>query len=89
MKFRALAITFAASAMVLAPVAAEAGTKAASVSAPVTYGARSTAKVDSKKKADGAAYILGSLALAAGTVGILIATDVIGDDDDGRSPGAL
>jgi len=86
MKFRALAITLAASGMVFAPVAAQAGTKAASASSSVTYGQRTTAKVVGKKKA-GEEVLIG-LALAAATVGTLIATDVIGGDDE-RSPGAV
>lgn len=89
MKVHALAVAAIASGMALAPVAAQAGTTAASVKSGVSsYGQRSTAKVAGKKKA-GEELLLG-LALAAGSVGVLIATDVIGGggDDDVRTPGA-
>lgn len=74
MKIRALAAALAVAAMTVLPVAAQAGTPAASMTAPVSYGAHATKSV--KAKNNGAeTFVLGGLALAAVVGGVIAATD--------------
>ena len=75
----------ATASLVLAPVAANAGTSAASMTVPVTYGSHTTSKTAAKKK--GAQFVLPVLAVVVAGVGLGIATGVI-DDGNNKSPGA-
>lgn len=90
MKTRALMAAMAASSMVLAPVAAQAGTKAASMTAPISYGNRATPNVDAKKKASGTSLLLLALGLGAAGVGVAAAAGAFEDDgEEDRTPGAI
>ena len=74
MKIRTMAAAAAALSLVAAPAVAE-----------VSFD-RASAPVDGESEIGGAP-VLGALAVAAMIAGVLIATDVVGDDDDeGVSP---
>jgi hypothetical protein len=83
MKIRALAAIAAASVTVLAPLAAQAGTKASAVSGPVSYGARSTASVKASKNATEFAWVIIGLTAAGAAIWGLV--EVL---DDGKTDGA-
>ncbi|GAB5348077.1 hypothetical protein [Alteriqipengyuania sp. 357] len=72
MKIRNLAAAAAALSLVAAPAVAE-----------VSFD-RTSAPVEGESEIGGAP-VLGALAVAAIIAGVLVATDVIGDDDDGVS----
>ncbi|KPH65741.1 hypothetical protein ACLIMP_05680 [Novosphingobium aerophilum] len=85
MKFGSLVAGITAATMVLAPVAAQAGTSAsASVVKPV-YGSRTTTSVDKKQKATAGAYVLGALALGAAGFGLYKAIDNGNDKSNGSN----
>lgn len=83
MKIRAFAAAVTAASFVVVPVAAQAGTSAASMSAPVSYGARSTAPVAKKNNASDDFFLI-ALGLGAAGAGIYFATKKNND----RTPGA-
>lgn len=88
---RMLAAT-AAFGLVAAPIVAQANTRAgdsAAVFSAPGLGRADDGEGQAEEGAGFGTYLLGGLAFAAALTGILIATDVIGgDDDDCASPGA-
>lgn len=84
MKIRSFAAAVTAASLVALPVAAQAGTSAASMAAPVSYGAHSTASVAKKNNANGSTVLLIAAGLAAAGAGIYLATKKNND----RTPGA-
>jgi hypothetical protein len=76
MKFGSFAASIAAVGFLVAPLAAQAGTKAsAAVAAPVDFGSRASAPVGKKNKLTGGETALLLLALAGGGFGIYKAID--------------
>ncbi len=82
MKFRETIMSLAALALVAAPVAAQAGTSAASAMPSVS--GRVSAPVASEQKADAGTWILGLAAAGLVIYGLIIAFD----DDDNKSRGS-
>lgn len=83
MNIRAIAAFAAASVAVVAPVAAQAGTKAAALPAKVSYGSRSTASVAAKQNAAELVWVVVGLTAAGAAVWGLV--EVL---DDGKTDGA-
>lgn len=84
MKIRALAAAMAAASMLIVPIAAQAGTSAASMSVPVSYGVHSAATVTKKNNAIGTSFFLIALGAGAAAAGLYFAFK----KDKDRTPGA-
>lgn len=88
MKLKSALIALGASALVVAPVAAQAGTAASAsvgkVASLSSVGARQTSSVEKKQKAGSGVWLLAALGAAAAGFGIYKAVD----DDNTASGGA-
>ena len=85
--FKNVLASAAAIGLAVAPVAAQAGTRAASSlptleTGSVSLGERTTAKVKKDENLQGSGLIIGVIALAAGIAGIVAAADDDDDDED-------
>lgn len=84
MKFSSLMAGVAAAGLVIAPVAAQAGTKASTaIAAPADFGSRSSAAVAKQNKASPALWLVGLLAVGAAGFGLYKLID-----DDNKSRGS-
>lgn len=91
MKLKNILLSLTATAMIAAPVAAQAGTTASASTGKIAslsgIGARKSAAVKPKQKLEGAVLVLAVIGAAAGGYGVYKAVDD-GNDDDNTSNGA-
>lgn len=74
-KIRVLMAAVAASATLIMPVAAQAGTSAASMAAPVSYGSHSTKTVKGKNNGFALTLPIALLAIASAVTAVVIVVD--------------